>query len=434
MSMQDATGWSKAVGIQSRAMKLLAWTVFFCVALLAFTGLIVLQFNTELDMMSVGETGSSSSSVSNILLLVVVGGAIFVLTPLVGLIILYRSSNWQIGWLLTTWSGFFGLSGFSQVYAEYAFLVRPEAPLPLKWPAAWFQHSVQGLAFGLLVIVLPQIFPTGRPLSPRWRVVFRLSMVYLALITVLLAFARGPIAGAPAHLGLINPYGFVPLGEPGKQGTLANRVFGGSFFIFSMLAIVSLALRYRRSRGDERQQIKWIAYTLSMWAIGFMMNTVGDVNNWPFLEVPGWVIWQVGILGLPLAMGFAILKYRLYDIDRIINRTLVYGALTAALALVYFSSVVLLQQVLPSESPIAIVISTLAIAALFSPLRRRIQNAIDRRFYRQKYDAQQTLAAFSIRMRDEVELGRLSETLLAVVEETMQPAHVSLWLKRSVGN
>jgi hypothetical protein len=144
----------------------------------------------------------------------------------------------------------------------------------------------------------------------------------------------------------------------------------------------------------------------------------------------------VGILlfsvaGMAIATVIAMFKYRLYDVDIIINKTLVYGTLTGTLALVYFASVVLLQQLLPAESPIAIVISTLVAAALFSPLRRRIQNAIDRRFYRRKYDAQQTLAAFSVSMRDEVELDQISESLLAVVDETMQPAHATLWFRKS---
>lgn len=145
----------------------------------------------------------------------------------------------------------------------------------------------------------------------------------------------------------------------------------------------------------------------------------------------GWALQITTFVGLPIAVAIAIFKYRLYDIDIIINKTLVYGALTGALALIYSMSVVMLQQVFAAQSPISIVLSTLAVAALFSPLRRRIQNTIDKRFYRRKYDAQQTMSAFSMRMRDEVALERLSETLLEVVDETMKPAHATLWFRKS---
>jgi hypothetical protein len=157
---------------------------------------------------------------------------------------------------------------------------------------------------------------------------------------------------------------------------------------------------------------------------------IGTVEGDEVILRIGLALGQLAAAGIIIAIAFAIFKYRLYDIDIIINKTLVYGALTATLALVYFMSVVLLQQIFPAESPISIVLSTLAIAALFSPLRRRIQNAIDKRFYRRKYDAQQTLTAFGVKMRDEVELDRISETLLAVVDETMQPAHASLWFRK----
>ncbi|MEJ2353006.1 MAG: hypothetical protein P8Y03_24730, partial [Anaerolineales bacterium] len=205
--------------------------------------------------------------------------------------------------------------------------------------------------------------------------------------------------------------------------------YGGLFINFSVLAIASLGLRYWRSRGHERQQLRWIVYVLSLWTAGLIMTAFGDLSDLSLLEVLGWIILITGILGFPIAIGFAILKYRLYDIDRLINRTLVYGAVTATLALIYFSSVVLLQQLFPAKSQISIVLSTLAIAGLFSPLRRRIQNFIDRRFYRQKYDAEKVLAAFSASLRDEVDLDQLTASILEVVDETMQPAHTSLWLK-----
>jgi peptidoglycan/LPS O-acetylase OafA/YrhL len=196
-----------------------------------------------------------------------------------------------------------------------------------------------------------------------------------------------------------------------------------------LAAVSSLVLRLRRSRGDERQQIKWIVYAAAYFALTLALVFYGGTRSDGTILQVGTVLHVLSLVGLLAAMTIAIFKYRLYEIDIIINKTLVYGALSGTLALVYFSSVVLLQQVFPADSQISIVLSTMAIAGLFAPLRRRIQKAIDKRFYRRKYDAQQTLAAFSVRMRDEVELERLSETLLAVVDETMQPAHVSLWFK-----
>ena len=179
-------------------------------------------------------------------------------------------------------------------------------------------------------------------------------------------------------------------------------------------AIVSLILRFYRSQGEERLQLKWFAYAAAA----------------AFAET---LVWTVAPLGLPISAGIAILRYRLYEIDLLINRTLVYGALTATLVALYFGAVVLLQKVFVAltgeKSTLAVVASTLVIAALFNPLRRRIQGFIDRRFYRRKYDAGKTLEAFSAKLRDETDLEALNNELVGVVRETMQPAHVSLWLR-----
>jgi hypothetical protein len=189
-------------------------------------------------------------------------------------------------------------------------------------------------------------------------------------------------------------------------------------------------VRFRWSRGDERQQLKWFAYTVAIMVVLFML--------WFSLELAGVVtvgalVFSVPLIGLPIAVGVAILHYRLYDIDIVINRTLVYGSLTALLAATYLGGVVLLQGTFRAltgqESQLAIVASTLLIAALFVPLRRRVQSFIDRRFYRRKYDAARTLQDFSTRLREQSELDRLDTELLAVVRETMQPEHVSLWLR-----
>jgi hypothetical protein len=195
-------------------------------------------------------------------------------------------------------------------------------------------------------------------------------------------------------------------------------------------AMISVFVRFRRARGDERQQIKWFAFAAALTLVWYLV--FGQSTR----ELPEAIVALASILVLqtiPVATGIAILRYRLYDIDRIINRTLVYGSLTVTLVALYFGGIVVLQRIFVTltgqQSTLAVVASTLLIAALFTPLRRRIQGFIDRRFYRSKYDARKTLEAFSAQLREETDLNALSEDLVGVVRETMQPAHVSLWLR-----
>ena len=196
-----------------------------------------------------------------------------------------------------------------------------------------------------------------------------------------------------------------------------------------------MLVRLRRTRGVERQQIKWFAYAAFVLAAGAVVSwVISDAvgAGWLRWDV-GFVTTMVGLAGLPVAMSIAILRYRLYDIDRIINRTLVYGSLTAMLVALYFGAIVMLERVFVlltgQGSTLAVVAATLLIAALFNPLRGRIQALIDRSFYRRKYDATKTLQGFSMKLRDETDLEALRGDLLGVVTETMQPAHVSLWLR-----
>jgi len=208
--------------------------------------------------------------------------------------------------------------------------------------------------------------------------------------------------------------------------------------LLGLVAAASVVVGRRGARGVERQQIKWLLYAGAIFFVGPVFQiTVSYV-----LRVEGsWALWVGNLLGVvsglggPIAIGVAILRYRLYEIDTLINRTLVYGALTASLALVYFGGVAITQTIFRAftaqeqQPQLAIVVSTLVIAALFTPLRRRIQSFIDRRFYRSKYDARKTLEAFSAKLRDETDLDALNAELVGVVRETMQPAHVSLWLR-----
>ncbi|HEY3232269.1 MAG TPA: hypothetical protein VGJ87_23760, partial [Roseiflexaceae bacterium] len=226
-----------------------------------------------------------------------------------------------------------------------------------------------------------------------------------------------------------NPVGIA--GLAGASGFVQGLIEGPFGLTIVAACAISVLVRFRRAQGIERQQIKWFAYAAGVLIV---VGTLGTFL--PFL--PGLlkdVLFTFAVGSLPVAVGIAILRYRLYDIDLIIRRTLVYGVLTAVLALVYLGSVVLLQVIFRAltgeTSQAAIVASTLAIAALFTPLRRRIQTTIDRRFYRRKYDAAKTLAAFSAQLRDEVDLNALTGELLAVIAETIQPAHVSLWLREA---
>jgi hypothetical protein len=240
-----------------------------------------------------------------------------------------------------------------------------------------------------------------------------------------LATRKGPLDG---YATIENP---VALTGPAGQVMKFIGDFGaGLLFACILAAGISLLFRLRRSRGEERLQIKWFAYASAMAAAIFMIASVAysqGGESQPVIDL----LFAVGLAAIPTAAGVAILKYRLYDIDLIVNRTLVYGALTATLALAYLATVVVLQSLVPGaqSSDLAVAGSTLAVAALFRPARARIQAFIDRRFYRRKYDAAHTLESFSARLRDQIDLETLEGELLDVVTETMQPAHASLWLR-----
>jgi hypothetical protein len=342
----------------------------------------------------------------------------------VGAVIVPRlSPRNPIGWLFCATGLSFGVIHFSGEYVVYTLLAAPGS-LPageaLAWILAWLWVPVVGLQVFLLLL-----FPDGRLPSRRWRWFFWLSLLLILIGAVSVAFSPGEM-----NVGLGPIYN--PLGVEG----LPNSYEPVQALVLTLIFVsaASLFVRLRRARGVERQQIKWFAYTAMVASSGAILTyTVSEVIGSLWLEWVGYVLLQVGLIGIPISMGIAILRYRLYEIDLIINRTLVYGSLTAILALVYLGSVTALQYLLSlltgQGNTLAIVVSTLAIAALFNPLRRRIQSFIDRRFYRRKYDAAKTLEAFASRLRYETDLERISEDLLEVVDETMQPSHISLWLR-----
>jgi hypothetical protein len=353
-------------------------------------------------------------------------GAINLITLLpfsvIGALIVSRQPRNAIGWIYCGVGLLVGLVALAHGYADY-WLASGSGIRSLAETAAWFGSW----AWIPLVLVptslLLLLFPDGRLLSPRWRPVAWCAGIGIVGYALNSALETGGLGDYPK---IPNPYG-VDSPLVGMVG-LAGAILAGCSTVASA---VSLIVRLRRAGSEQRQQIKWFAYG-GVVVVGTIIVS-GFVSIW---SIPGSIlIISVALLGLPVFTGIAILQYRLYDIDIIINRTLVYGSLTIMLAALYFAGVVGTQYVFRAVTgqeklpQLAIVASTLAIAALFDPLRRRIQSFIDRRFYRSKYDAARTLEAFSARLRDETDLAALSEELVSVVRQTMQPEHVSLWLR-----
>jgi hypothetical protein len=344
---------------------------------------------------------------------------------IIGAIIASRLPANPLGWLFCAAACVAAVDHFSAEYALYALLAQPTS-LPAGEALAWLASWAWILYCGCIALSL-LLFPNGRPPSRRWRWLAWLSVFLTIAGAVWVAFSPGVIG----NLGSIrNPLGIegLPSGFKPVQTIMLALLF--------VAALSTLVVRLRRARGIERQQIKWPAFTVVVVAgSSFLSDTaISEAIGLRWLEWAGYVIFIPALIGFPISIGIAIVRYRLYDIDILINRTLVYGALSATLALIYFGGVATTQAIFRAltgqqEQPqLAIVISTLLIAALFNPLRRRIQRFIDRRFYRRKYDARKTLEAFSAKLRDETDLDALRNDLVGVVRETMEPAHVSLWL------
>ena len=393
-----------------RAARRLAWSLFgvYTAAVAATLGLVAYGGGTSDDADVVW----------------VIGFAV------VGVLVARREPGNTVGWLLLTTAAFYALAGLAYAYARV-----PDRPgvAVVAWFASWSWIPW----IYLTMILLPLVFPTGRPLSPRWRPALAVFAAAIVLTVLGVAFL-------PGDLDVESP---TPIPNPlGASGVLATvltvtAVTGGVLGVAGLvLGAVSLVLRLRRSRGRERQQLKVFAYVVVAFLIDAGVFVVGLVFNDP--SAPGWVrgltyfAWLPGTLlltvGLPLAIGIAILRHQLYGIDVVINRTLVYGVLTAALGGAYLASVLVLRLVLSpltGQSDLAVAGSTLAVAALFRPARSRIQSLVDRRFYRARYDAARTLEAFSGRLRHQLDLDAMGTDLRGIVTTTMRPTHVSLWMR-----
>jgi hypothetical protein len=329
---------------------------------------------------------------------------------LVGAVVVAQRPSNRVGWLFCAIGPFSGLYCFVDQYARYTLVTRPGV-LPggtwAEWVASWAWIPS---AF-LILVFLPLLFPDGRAPQGRWQ---PLGWFAVAAFVVYLGGVMAAAAADGARLPARNPLAgnAMARADPGIA-----HAFGALFLAAALVGLSRLLARFRGSRGDERQQLKWFLSAATLTALG------------TFSTVP--ILAALSVPLLPIAAGVAIVKYRLYDIDRILHRTLVYGLLVAILLLGYAVAVLALGQVLGQRSNLAVAGATLGVAALFQPVRRRVRDTVDRRFNRRRYDAAKTIETFSLRLRDEVDLDTLTAELLTVVNQTMQPTRVSLWLRQS---
>jgi hypothetical protein len=344
-----------------------------------------------------------------------------------GALVASRRPENPIGWLflsgaLVQFSGELALE-----YAVYALFTAPGS-LPAAGWAGWFGGWARGIGWSLVVVFPLLLFPTGGLPSPRWRPALWAAVAFVVFFTLVVWLA--PVSEDLRLASVGNP-----LGIDWEAMNAVREVQYVALLLLLLVCGASVVARFRGSRGDERQQLKWFAYAVAVMVVLFAwwlsLTLAGIV-------VPGVLMWVVPLLGLPVGVGIAVLRYRLYDIDVVISRTLVYGSLTVSLALIYAGSVASLQYALrvltgTTGSQLVVVASTLFIAALFSPMRRRIQALIDRRFYRSRYDARLTLEAYAAKLREGTDLDELDGELVSVVSETMRPALVSLWLREPGG-
>jgi hypothetical protein len=368
----------------------------------------------------------------------------FMAFPIVGALLASRRSRNPIGWICLISGLFWMLIIVSEGYSTYGLTVPDSVPFPVTIYAllyAWLWVPTVGL-IGIYLILL---FPDGKLPSRRWRPFAWFAGVVILLESVIVFLTPGPLDGL-GHAR--NPLGL--------DGYPLLEVLGWGLLLMLPLCMLasasSLVLRFRRSGREERQQIKWIAFAASFMGSVYLLIMSAGLINW-LISAPGVVVSDLGtqtlwgalledgmllsFAAIPVTIGFAIFRCRLYDIDAIINRTLVYGSLTVMLVGIYLGAVISFQYafraVSGQENQLAVVASTLTIAAMFNPLRRRVHELVDRRFYRNKYDAAKTLAAFSARLRDETDLEALNDNLAGVVSETMQPAHVRFWVRPPIG-
>jgi hypothetical protein len=392
-----------------------AWLLFGLAVALAPVGIGLALVGERRGLDLPADTGSE-------LILAVFAGVAALLFAVVGLLIAREAPGNAIGWLFLGSASALALVSVAYGYTEFS----------LDAGGEWIGTAWAGWLASWLIIVpaftapclIAQLFPDGRPMAGRWRGLFRLSVGLAAYLALAPALQPGPLGDFPT---IDNPTGL----PNWVDDVLVDPTWGAAIFTLFWVSLASVAVRFRRSRGVERQQLTWLALAAGVAIAGLALA-------FAFLGVVNWLsnvfmaVAALGFVMMPLAVAVAILRYRLYEIDRIVSRTLTYAVLTAVLAAAY-AGLVLGSQALFSSfaggSDLAIAVSTLVVAALFLPVRSRVQGFVDRRFNRRRYDAQQTLEAFGVRLRDQIELDALARDLRGVVSETMQPVHASLWLR-----
>ena len=332
---------------------------------------------------------------------------------LVGAVVVRRQPHNAVGWVLC-WAGLLVITADAcGAYIDGGHLDRVGGTAA-AWVATWCWIA----GVGLLGTYLALLFPDGHLASRRWRPVVAIGSVALVLGLIGVALGEGPIdTGYPEN----------PLGVAGVDTLQAALLVIPAMVV---LGVISQVIRFRRGTEVERQQLKWVVTTLAL--VGGLLVVTGVLSGFGGLQLPD-VVYNLAFIAVPISIGIAILRYRLYEIDVIIRKTLIYAALAAALALLYLGGISLTTWVFRSitgqSGALAITLSTLAVAAAFQPLRSRIQRTVDRRFYRRTYDAARTLAAFNHRMREQIDINALNTEVLSVVTETLQPSHASLWLR-----
>jgi len=351
---------------------------------------------------------------------------IFVVFAVVGALIISHQPRNMVGWLLMIEATLVFLLPLDSYFSN---LTQAPTHLSLLTMIGLWIYSWGWLWYIFPILFIPLFFPTGELHSSRWRWLVALGLGLCFFFILFVTFSK-ELGGITVPWSVPNPIGFLP------KAAFPDGLWTFLLLSFVALSAVSLFVRFRHAERMERDQIKWLLVASALfsvvYAVSFVTSEIGG-----FIDDLLVFIRSLSIALLPIAIAFAILRYRLYDIDLIIRKTVQYGVVTAVLALIYFGTIILLQslvgQATGEQSPIVIVLSTLLIAAMFNPLRRRVQTAVDRRFYRQKYDAQQVLAQFAITARDETDIETLQVELLRVVQDTLQPESVSVWIKPEKG-